>query len=269
MNRSLAPLTAALLSSFPVAAFAQDCPPELFDYGSFQNPETVLIVLDHYGAAGPLLPLPADYDRADRDIGLIRAAVPFLAGFGHSDPWERDLLIVRASGRLSSEAVCSNVYYQAEVSGGPEWYFCELPGYLNLPALASMYESLPGVLSAGPNHFGCAGSCGCRSSWVYEPRETGTWRWRVIYNTSECCWGCSQNLTYDVTEAGDVLIVCAGDWTGDGTITSLDITLFLFGWSIDVSSGYIFADFNGSGATTSADITAFLAAWFDALANGC
>ncbi|MBC7835279.1 MAG: hypothetical protein H7Y88_09300 [Phycisphaerales bacterium] len=270
MNRSIAPTAVALVGWFPVAALAQDCPPELFDYGSFQNPETVLIVLDHYGATGPLLPSLTDYERADRDIGLLRAAEPILAQFGQSDPWQRVQLIIQASPPFSSEFVCSNEYYQAQLGlifqGFPDWYLLELPSVLNLPALAELYRDLPGVTSVGLNYFGCAGTC-CSSSWHFQPRDEGTWRWRVFQ--TDCCWGCLGSRMYDVTDAGDVLILCVGDWDGSSVVGSSDITAFLGEWFADVTYGSTLADFNISGDTSSADLTAFLSAWFAALGSGC
>lgn len=62
---------------------------------------------------------------------------------------------------------------------------------------------------------------------------------------------------------------CPVDFSGDGLVTSADISAFLAVWFTDINTGGTDADFDDSGTTTSADISEFLAAWFIALTEGC
>src|SRR5262245_63501911 len=183
MNVIAPSLTIAIAS----AAIAQDCPPEQFDWGPPRDALIARIVLDHYGPAGPLLPVPEDYDRAARDVYLLRAAIPALAGVGQDDGWVRDEIIIGADPPLTRDVECANLFFQAHVEpvypGAPYW-IVSFPELINPWAMCETYMLLPGVNGAGENAYGCMNCPPCSSSWQYNPRSDGTWRWTMI----ACGW---------------------------------------------------------------------------------
>jgi hypothetical protein len=88
-----------LVLAWGAGAFGQGCPPGVYVYGPASwQPDIEHIVVDHYGPAGPLTPLAADYERAERDVGLIRAAVPSLVGETHVGKWVPTDVLVSTTG---------------------------------------------------------------------------------------------------------------------------------------------------------------------------
>lgn len=63
--------------------------------------------------------------------------------------------------------------------------------------------------------------------------------------------------------------VCAVDMDCDGSITPIDIALFVNLWFTSLQNGTLAGDYNGDGAVTPADIAAFVNGWFNALTGGC
>lgn len=213
------------------AAAAGQCPPGTFNYGPYIDPMISAIVIDHFGAGGPLLPDPAHVARAALDVALIRQAFPEMAAVGHSTRWAAGALTVQASLPLSVEFVCANEYYRAALLpiGGSSWWALDFPvGTFNPEAMAAIYREIPGVQDAGIVYWVCAGFC-CGSTWSYEPDAAGTWRWTVRMNRS-LIRGCNLppiERSFLVTQDGEVSRVCYANCDGSTQAPVLNVDDFL------------------------------------------
>ena len=233
------------------SALGQGCPPGLYQYGpATWDLEIEQIVADHYGPTGPLTPLPEDYERAERDIGLIRVAIPGVPG--HTGAWQARVLVVSTnSTTVIPKLTCTNTHFQAQmipVGSGPLW-LVEFPRGVNLLAMAALYDALPEVLGAGVNVFGGIG-CTVFDTWSYETLPDGTWKWRILH-TYPCGFGgmgcCYQRWTVDISAAGVVCIL--PDCNNDGVLTVADFGCFQTRFVMN----HPWADCDGNGVLTVAD----------------
>jgi hypothetical protein len=175
----------AAVLALAAGADGQGCPPGLYQYGpATWDLEIEQIIVDHYGLGGPLTPTVPDYERAERDIGLIRRAMPGLPG--HIGAWEHRVLLVETSSLTFPELTCTNAHFQAPMipAGFGMWWMVEFPRGMNLLAVGELYESLPGVLHAEVNLFGGI-SCTVFDTWSYKELPGGTWRWS-IFDSNPC-----------------------------------------------------------------------------------
>jgi hypothetical protein len=62
---------------------------------------------------------------------------------------------------------------------------------------------------------------------------------------------------------------CTADWSGDGVVSSADISEYLTTWLASLNAPDLEADFNGDLAVNSSDISAFLSAWLAGVSGGC
>ena len=162
---------------------AQQCPPGTFDYGLPCDREAEWIVLDHYGAEGPLLPVLEECARAARDQALIRGAFPEFADL-HYFPYcgELDEIYIKTFTPTDPDLVCTNEYYQITGIYGPifDWWIVKFPRSINPVVMAEKYRALPAVLYAEPPVCGePAGDYGARSQWLYTPHPGRAWYWEV------------------------------------------------------------------------------------------
>ncbi|MFN0132456.1 MAG: GC-type dockerin domain-anchored protein [Phycisphaerales bacterium] len=162
------------------ASQAQPCPPGIFDYGPSLDLHPELVVLGHYGPTDPLIPAPADYQRAARDVGLINAAIPATAGQVHGFGWETNAILIWTNTPTAQELNCANQYYQVvmEPSSQGVWRI-QFPRNINCFAAIRVYEAVPGVNYATINAFGGPGGALCLNTWTYEPDGAANWRWSI------------------------------------------------------------------------------------------
>lgn len=183
-----------------------DCGPCLFEYNNRPNSEAEQITLELLGEAGPLLAPDDLYNRVERDLTLIRAATPDLAGETHSPAWSPASLIVKLiPGEDLTAYNATNAFYQASPSNlFGDWYVLALPGNVNIPALAAEYVSLAAIQYAEPDYL-----IGGANFWTPLPTTPdGVWTWQVDDGFWDCFDGCDCHYYYDftVTGAGDVTL---------------------------------------------------------------
>ncbi len=186
--------------------------PCLFDYGPpLANPEAEQIALEMLGAGGPLLVLPEQYERIDRDLGRIRQFEPALAAETDSPAWLPNHLIVKVLiGPPLDEYQCLNTYYQVIdesflfSSGGGDWYVLTFAGNLNAAALAGIYAALPEIEFADPDAL-----IGGQNFWVPTDQGGGVWRWNVDDGFLDCFDGCDCHRLYvfETDAAGNVVLI--------------------------------------------------------------
>lgn len=226
-GRRFGALLMAWLSIGSVATRA--CPPGVFDYGPPCPEEAQLIVIEHYGDDGPLLPPPEDCNRAARDQQLIRSALPNLADVEHMPCcWFPNELLIQTASPANEELVCTNQNFQVTsfepLSFGNFWIIT-FPHRVNTAAMAEIYALIPAIIIAEPTPVGCpAGGC-CRQSWLYAPLPDSMWQWTIIeaipWHTT-----CREELwNVFVNEDGDVFL--PGDLNCDGDTNPLDIPQFV------------------------------------------
>ncbi len=234
-------------------ALAQNCPPGVFNYGPPVDPEIAYIVIDHYGPTGPLIAVPEAYERAERDVGLIREAFPVLASVAHVPARPPSVIFINAPSPFSQELVCANLYYQVV----PTYWFqsiwiVDFPAPINQVAMAGIYAALPGVLWAEPDAWVCS-TCCYFPRWHYEPRPNGTWRW-TVHEVVYFPLGCGLVPWFiDVTQGGVVSLACYPDCTTDGQLTVADFGCFQTRFVAADPE----ADCNASGTLTVADFGCF------------
>lgn len=164
------------------------------------NAEAAQIALEMLGPGGPLLYAPADYDRIDRDLALIRAAHPGLVGQTHSQAWAPNALIVKVLHNVSlDEYECYNAFYQVVseqflfTSGGGDWYVIRFAGNLNVERLGLIYAALDEIQFADPDFL-----IGGQN--FYEPTDMGggVWRWDIDDGFHDCFDGCDCHRLYTI-----------------------------------------------------------------------
>jgi hypothetical protein len=186
--------------------------PCLFDFGpQYPNTEAHQIGLEMLGANGPLTLSQAQYDRIDRDLGLIRAAYPALVGQTHTMAWAPNQMIVGLiEGADTTAFDCLNTFYQVSeidplfTSGGIEWVVVTVGDKVNVPALGAIYTETPEVQFVDPN-----GLIGGQNFWVPTDMGNGTWRWNIDDGFHDCFDGCDCHRVYtiDVDAKGVVTLV--------------------------------------------------------------
>lgn len=193
----------ALLGSWGGCTFTYNPP--------VKNQEAEQIGLEMLGAGGPLLLPTADYERIDRDLGLIRAAYPGLASQFHTMAWAPNQLIVKVLIAVPpSEYPCLKTYYGVTdellifTSGGGNWYVLTFAGNSNVETLASIFAAAPEVEFAEPN-----GLFGGENFYTPQNLGDGIWRWTIDDGFWDCFDGCDCHRFYiiDVDAAGAVSLV--------------------------------------------------------------
>jgi hypothetical protein len=186
--------------------------PCVFDYGpQYPNAEAHQIGLEMLGANGPLTLSQAQYDRIDRDLGLIRAAYPALASETHTLAWAPNQMIVAVFQKADTTALeCLNTFYQETEtdllfsSFGVDYYVVTVAAKVNVPGLCAIYAEAPEVNFAEPN-----GLVGGQNFWEPTDMGNGTWRWNIDDGFHDCFDGCDCHRLYtiDVDAAGVVTLV--------------------------------------------------------------
>jgi hypothetical protein len=180
-----------------------------FEYGEqFPSAEAHQIALE---MAVGLLPSASDYDRIERDLGLIRAAFPALADQGHTPAWAPNQLIVGLDRTLPHDDYqCLNGWYGVTNEnflfdfGDIDYYVISLPGWINVEALAADYQRLDEVNSAEPDSL-----LGGQNYWIPSRLLNGDWRWNIDDGWHDCFDGCDCHHTYviDTDDKGQVTLV--------------------------------------------------------------
>ncbi len=178
----------------------------LFDYGPpWPNTEAEQIALEMLGASGPLLAPDPVYQRIDRDLGLIRATEPTLAGETHSPAWAPNQLIVNLiAGLPLDDYQCLNADYQvinvSNIFG--DWYVLTFPGNLNVVALGTIYVAATEVQFTEPN-----GLLGGQNYWTPTDLGGGVWRWEIDDGWWDCFDGCDchRYYVYETDTPGNVM----------------------------------------------------------------
>ena len=180
-----------------------------FDYGpQFPNAEAHQIALE---MTIGLLPSEADYNRIVRDLGLIRAAYPALAGQGHTPAWAPNQLIIGLNRTLPADDYqCLNGWYGVTDEdflfdfGDIDYYVVTYPGWINVEALGAEYMHLDEVSSAEPN-----GLIGGQNYWYPSRLITGNWQWDIDDGWHDCFDGCDCHHTYliETDDAGNVFLI--------------------------------------------------------------
>jgi hypothetical protein len=249
-----------LLAALVPDAAAQ-CPPGVFDYGPPLDPLVTVVVIDHCGPQGPLLPDPPEYARAERDISLLRQAVPELDRIGHSSVNVQGTLVIQAQNPLPPELVCTNTYYAASLRslGGLNLWSAEFPSLnFNVDAMAKIYRRTPGVTLAGPAMWGCAGFC-CGATWTYETGPAGDRIWTIRKDVG-VIGGCNLPAalyTYVVTADGNVRPVCYPNCDGSLTTPILSVNDFIC-FQTRYAAGDPYANCDGSTAAPILSVIDFI-----------
>jgi hypothetical protein len=185
-----------------------------FDYQNHPNQEAHQIGLEMLGASGPLVLPAATYERINRDLGLIRAAQPALAGQIHTPAWASSLIIGVTTGADLEEVECLNTYYQGDMTflfgfGGTDYHVVQVAGMVNIPALCAIYAQAQHVQSADPD-----GIIGGENFWVPTDMGDGTWAWNIDDGFHDCFDGCDCHNVYEyhVAADGQVTLVSFSQW---------------------------------------------------------
>jgi hypothetical protein len=209
------------------------CPPGQFDYGpTFANAEAEQLALELAGQRGPLLVDPAVYERIDRDMELIRSAVPPLRGVPHDPAWADNVLIIGYTDLpLSQQVECRNEFYQVtnvQLLTGIRMALITFPRNVNFEALAVEYLGLEGVRHAGPNGV----IYECKKTWTPEDLGGGLWLWTVeeLRPIPGMPFSCTrEEWVFQVDAGGSVRFVsgpCYADCNGDGVLDFFDFLCF-------------------------------------------
>jgi hypothetical protein len=194
--------------------------PCLFQFLPQPDQEAEQIALEMLGPAGPLLFALEEYERIDRDLDLIRAAVPALQGETHTPAWAPADLIVQVSQSLPKTGYdCVNTYSQVVLedllfsSGGFDWYVITLAGSINVEALAGVYMRLAEVGVAEPN-----GLIGGQNTWAATDLGGGVWRWDIDDGWHDCFDGCDCHRVYVI------------ETDAEGNVEVIDVSEFGLPW---------------------------------------
>ncbi len=152
-----------------------------------------------------------------RDVGAIRAAEPSIADIGYYQPFDGRGLFITVT-RPTSTRMQAGQYHdwdclnralvvtdmQFNDSFG-SYVILTLKGIYNLRTLATQYQSLDGVMSAGPNEGGGDGSTICVT------QQGATWHYVFDRAGGDCPAGCTEHsFLHFSTDA-------------DGTLTPLGV----------------------------------------------
>lgn len=210
-----------------------DCPPGSFDYGPFW-PDALVesVVLAHYldtlGADGPLTVQPDDYERAARDMDLIRAAIADAPG-GHTWEFAPDQIIIETLDAEDEALRCLNDHFAAVMvpifSPPSSSYQVFFPRAINVLRMAETYAALPSITRAEPNP---SSGVWCHPTWHYQRLPSGTQRWQ-LYNAVDSTRGCRfiGEWSLEVSADGVLSEWCSGDLNEDGAIDLPDLAMLL------------------------------------------
>jgi hypothetical protein len=187
--------------------------PCVFEYGPVRDDEEAeQIGLEMLGPGGALLLADAIYSRADRDLDLIRAVRPELAGEAHTPAWApAQIILQKVAGAPTGEYDALNACMQLveEDNFAFDLWLLTFPGHLNVERLAEIYEALDSVTFAEPN-----GLVGGQNFWSPVELARGAWRWTVDDGWNDCFDGCDCHRVYviDVAADGAISIVSITEW---------------------------------------------------------
>lgn len=63
--------------------------------------------------------------------------------------------------------------------------------------------------------------------------------------------------------------VCAADWNHDGSLTPVDVALYINDWYLSLSQGTLVADYDHNGVVNAVDVALLVNDWFAELTGGC
>jgi hypothetical protein len=171
--------------------------PCLFEY---QSPPASLeawhISLEMLGPDGPLLPPQDIYDRVDRDLDLIRKAVPHLEDKIHVQAWMTNQIIASYPESEPAENVdCLITYYQGEVTNVffGHMHVIQFAGEANMEAMSTQFAELPETAWAQPDHL-----LGGDNFWIPTDLGDGLWHWWIDNGWHDCFDGCDCHIVYDI-----------------------------------------------------------------------
>ncbi|MCH8822864.1 MAG: hypothetical protein IH984_05075 [Planctomycetes bacterium] len=171
--------------------------PTQFEFADGQDDaEAQQIAIEMLGAGGPLN-VPTDiYERVDRDLDLIRAAVPDLISQLHSPAWvEGQILAQILENEPQQEYLCLNEYYQVINldNFSSNLWLITFADNINIPALAPIYAATPAVSFAEPN-----GIFGGQNFWTPTDFGGGLWQWVIDDGWHDCFDGCDCHRVYTI-----------------------------------------------------------------------
>lgn len=257
----------ALLLCAGIAPRAAGCPPETLDYGPPCQGEAELIVLAHYGAAGPLVAAPEECARVTRDQELIRGAIPSLAGVSQDEGFlDHYSIWIETLDPADSELACLNSYYQVTSfveAGFGSWWIITFPRAVNVFAMTEIYQTVPGVLEASTSGGGgCAGAC-CFSYWWYSLMPDGAWHWTILQSIPFPMHSACRVMYFNVCVTEGGIVFLPGDLNCDGEMNLLDVQSFIEALlAVDTFSGcdVKLADVSLDGDVNGRDIISFVEA---------
>ena len=176
-----------------------------FTFAAQANAEAHQVGLEMLGSSGPLTLPQANYDRIVRDIGLIRAARPELAGQTHSAAWVPNQMLVSVPDPQAADYLCLNTYYGVTTVAPlfSTWYTLTFAGKVNVPALAEIYMASGAVSFAEPNGF-----VGGQNFWHPVDAGGGIWNWSIDDGWHDCFDGCDCHRQYSISiDAGGAVTV--------------------------------------------------------------
>lgn len=193
-----------LLASWGPCTFAYPAPRP--------HPEAEQIVLQMLGDAGAWTAPDDLYDRAVQDLAAIRLAHPGLTGETNSPLWSATTLIVKKiAGAPQDKYQAMNAYMQvvSETVLFGDWWVVTFPAPLNMPAMALVYSSLPGIEYAEVNGF-----IGGENFYEATVLGGGEWAWLIDDGSWDCFDGCDCHTFYDlrVSDAGVVTTIDIWQW---------------------------------------------------------
>lgn len=187
--------------------------PTLFAFADGQDDaEAQQIAIEMLGTGGPLN-VPTDiYDRVDRDLDLIRAAVPELVGQVHSPAWLPNQMIAQIlEDESQQEYLCLNEYYQVIDLDNlfSNWWVITFDGKINIKALIPIYTEAPAVNFAEPN-----GLIGGQNFWTPTDLGGGLWEWEIDDGWLDCFDGCDCHRVYtiQIDAKGTLEIISIEEW---------------------------------------------------------
>ena len=181
--------------------------PTQFEFAVGQDDlEAQQIAIEMLGAGGHLNAPAEVYERVDRDLDLIRAAVHGLADQTHSPAWVANQMIAQILvDEPQQEYLCLNEYYQVTNLDNlfSNWWVITFDGNINIPALIPIYTEAPAVSFAEPN-----GIIGGQNFWTPTDLGGGLWEWVIDDGWQDCFDGCDCHRLYTIqTDAKSNVVI--------------------------------------------------------------
>jgi len=196
------------------------CPIDTFEYPAYyEDMFSVEVGLQFLGPTGPLVLSEPDYNRIDRDIALMEAARPEIAGSPHTWRWVPFNMLIGIDTELPRDAFDALVaFYQGEVLN--EYFdgsivLVDFPMGASPWALIPTFDALPEVTFAEENGF--AGTSPITPRWEPASVGGGALLWTVVVGW-ENGGICPAGGACDCFSTYEFLI------TADGTLTLLSLT---------------------------------------------